>query len=60
MSKSLSRRAAAEYLGVSPGTLANYEKRGIAPCHLRFHGVHRYAVADLDAWRDARTVEGAQ
>lgn len=60
MSKPLSRRSAAQYIGVAPTTLTNYERRGIGPRHVRFHGVCRYEISDLDAYLAARTVEAGQ
>lgn len=51
--KSLSRRKAAAYLGCAPNTLASYEARGLAPTHMRIGSTIRYALADLDAWREA-------
>jgi hypothetical protein len=59
MSKSLSQRNAAVHLGISAATLSSYVKRGIAPPHVNFHGVRRFAISDLDAWLAARTTGGA-
>jgi hypothetical protein len=55
MSKPLSTRGAAIYLGISPPTLSSYVKRGIAPRYVNFHGVRRFTVCDLDAWLAARS-----
>ncbi|WP_425991071.1 helix-turn-helix transcriptional regulator [Afipia sp. DC4300-2b1] len=60
MSKPLSRRKAAAYLGFAPSTLANYAARGIGPAHLRVGGSCRYMKADLDAWLDAHRTGGAK
>jgi predicted transcriptional regulator len=61
MSKnSMSQRKAAAYLGISPSTLSAYAKSGRAPRHVNLHGVRRFAIADLDEYLAARTVEGAQ
>jgi hypothetical protein len=58
--KSLSRRAAAAYLGFAPNTLKSYEAKGLAPAHSRISNTIRYSLADLDAWREAHKVGGAQ
>lgn len=60
MSKqSLSQRKAAAYLGISPSTLSAYVRANRAPPYIDFHGVRRFAIADLDEYLAARTVEGA-
>jgi hypothetical protein len=60
MSKSLSQRKAAVYLGIAPSTLSAYCRAGHAPRHVALPGgARRFDVCDLDTWRAARTVEGA-
>jgi hypothetical protein len=58
--KPLSRRRAAAQLGIAASTLAALEAKGTAPRHTRFGNTVRYAVADLDVWRAAHTVEAGQ
>ncbi|RKE70655.1 hypothetical protein DFP91_2896 [Pseudorhodoplanes sinuspersici] len=58
--KPLSRRKAAAYLGFAPNTLKSYEAKGAAPTHMRIGSTIRYALADLDAWREAHKAGGAQ
>ena len=60
MSKPRSRRQAAARIGCSPGTLRNYELRGIGPKFTRLVGVCQYWLGDLDAWLAARTVGGEE
>lgn len=56
----LSQHRAAKHLGIASSTLSSYVRRGIAPKHVNLIGVRYFEVSDLDAWRSARTVEGAQ
>lgn len=39
---------AADYLGLSPKTLANWRSAGTGPTHLRVGGRIQYRVQDLD------------
>ena len=52
--KMLDTRAAAELLGLAPGTLQNWRKRGEGP-EFRRHGSRavRYALPDLEAFSEA-------
>ena len=53
----LTRREAAEYLGVKPQTLASWAVRGRYGLPLVKVGRSvRYRVADLETWLSARTV----
>ena len=55
----LRRRQAAEYLKVSESTLAHWAWRGTGPRFSRTgskRGVVTYAVADLRAWLESRSV----
>jgi len=55
----LTRRQAAEYLGISPVTLARWAIAGRGPRYSR-SGEQRgrvwYAAADLEAWIEARKI----
>lgn len=55
----LASSAAAEYIGVSIGHLANLRARGEGPAYLRLSDSPRsavvYRIADLDAWLASRT-----
>jgi excisionase family DNA binding protein len=56
----LTRREAAEYLGVRPGTLAVWHCTGRYRLPVVKVGrAVRYRLADLDAWLAARTVRPA-
>lgn len=46
----LDTRAAAARAGLKPGTLASYRVRGGGPVYMRFGGLVRYALEDLEAW----------
>lgn len=48
--------AAAQRLGLVPGTLANWRFRGIGPRFVRVNRQIRYDPRDLDAWVDERKV----
>lgn len=58
----LSSTAAAEYLGVSAGHLANLRSRGDGPAYVRLSDSPRagviYLVDDLDAWLASLTRVG--
>jgi hypothetical protein len=61
MSKPLSQRKAAAYLGFAASTLTNYARLGIGPAHLSVGtGARRYTVSDLDAWLAAHRTGGAK
>ena len=56
----LSRGQVAEYLGVSPRTVARWTKRGVLP-HVRLgRRVIRYRERDLDSLVEKRTVRGTE
>ena len=47
----LTETAAAEYLGLSPATLARWRSRGdYGPAFRKFGGAVRYAMADLETY----------
>ena len=50
----LSRREAAQYLGIGVQTLANHKHDG--PKMHKFFGSVRYSVADLDSWAQQQHV----
>ncbi len=53
----LNRKEAAEFLGLSPQTLANYSWRGEGPPFIRISDrCIRYDWAELAAWMKAREV----
>ena len=45
---------AAEFLGLSPGTLARYRVDGVGPVYYRIGNRIRYKLSDLVEWREAR------
>lgn len=50
----LAPRAAAEYLGLSPATLAKMRCRGGGPCYFSLGRKVLYERATLDAWLEER------
>ncbi|BAH74966.1 helix-turn-helix transcriptional regulator [Solidesulfovibrio magneticus] len=56
MPRSLRTREAAEYLGVSPGTLEVWRCKGRGPRYYKLGKVVVYDPTDLDAFREARKV----
>lgn len=52
----MDRQEAAEYLGVAPGTLANWQSTQLrqVPC-VKLGRVVRYRQGDLDRWIDANS-----
>lgn len=52
----LTRREAAEFLGVSPSTLARWAMEGTGPAYFKTGSV-RYRVRDLEAFIESRRVE---
>jgi predicted DNA-binding transcriptional regulator AlpA len=48
----LDEAGAAEKLGVSTGTLANWRWRGYGPPFLKIGRRVEYRVSDIEAWRD--------
>jgi hypothetical protein len=53
----LNESAAADYLGLSPATLARWRSRGEqGPVFRKFGGAVRYAVADLEAYANGAEV----
>ena len=56
----LKTREAAEYLGRSPGTLANWRCAGTGPKFSGSGSGVRYRLADLDAWITANTRTGTR
>ncbi|QAZ66798.1 helix-turn-helix domain-containing protein [Solidesulfovibrio carbinolicus] len=56
MPRSLRTREAAEYLGVSPGTLEVWRCKGRGPRYCKLGKVVVYDPTDLDAFREARKV----
>lgn len=53
----MNRKEAARYLGVSPGTLANWKSNGRVkiPCFFVGRSI-RYRKSDLDAYLDAHKI----
>jgi hypothetical protein len=52
-------RTASEYLNVQPRTLESWRARGIGPKHIRYSNrCVRYRIGDLQAWIEARVIEG--
>lgn len=59
----LTREQAAEYLGMSPVTLACWAARGYGPAYCRSgntRGRVWYRTRDLDAWLEQRSVNPAR
>lgn len=56
MQKLLSAGEAAPYIGVSPGTLANWRVRGEGPKFIKAGLRVMYDPNDIAAWRDCRRV----
>jgi hypothetical protein len=56
--KLIGHRAAADYLGVQPQTLANWRYLGKGPRYFRVGQLIKYDERDLDAWLDAGAVAG--
>lgn len=56
MPRSFRTREAADYLGVSPGTLEVWRCKGRGPRYSKLGKVVVYDPADLDAFREARKV----
>jgi len=56
MPRNLRTREAADYLGVSPGTLEVWRCKGRGPRYCKLGKVVVYDPTDLDAFRDARKV----
>lgn len=56
MPRSLRTREAAEYLGLSPGTLEVWRCKGRGPRYSKLGKVVVYDPTDLDAFREARKV----
>jgi len=54
--KSLRTKPAAEYLGVSPGTLEVWRCKGRGPRYSKLGKVVVYDPQDLDAFRESRKV----
>ena len=53
----IDRAAAAEYLGVSPGTLANWQSTGFRRVpHVKIGKRVRYRISDLDAFIEQNLV----
>ena len=48
--KYLTAAHAAEYVGYTPNTLAQYRCRGIGPSYVKVRGRVLYAVKELDRW----------
>ncbi len=48
--KYLKPASAAEKIGVTPGTLANWRWKAIGPPYYAIGGMIRYADDELDAW----------
>lgn len=53
----LGNAQAALYVGVAPGTLANWRARGEGPSYVRVGTRIVYRVADLDAWLASNVVK---
>ena len=53
--KLLDCAAAAEYLGLSPGTIRNWTSCKKIP-HMKISGAVRYGQADLDRWLETNRV----
>jgi len=56
MTRSYRTREAAQYLGVSPGTLEVWRCKGRGPRYSKLGKVVVYDPSDLDAFREARKV----
>lgn len=52
----MSTAEAAEYLGISPGTLNNWRSAEVGPDYAVIGRRVRYAAEDIDAWRRAHMV----
>jgi len=53
----IDRKAAAEYLGVSPGTLANWQSTGFRRVpHVKIGKRVQYRIADLDRFIESNLV----
>ncbi len=52
----LTRRQAAEFLGLKPQTLEVWAAKRTGPPFVRVGGVVRYRQSDLDEWIESRTV----
>lgn len=51
---------AAQYLGVSPKTMANWRSLGLGPAYTQYYGRRvAYLIEDLDAFRRANRVATA-
>lgn len=55
-SRYLTRREAAQYLGVSRRSLDNWATRGEGPRFFKIGRAARYRVSDLESWIEARAV----
>ena len=60
MSKRLSLRKSAAHLNIPVSTFGGYVRAGRGPRHIELCGLKLFEIADLDEWRNTRTVEGAQ
>jgi hypothetical protein len=52
--KYLTAADAAEYVGYTPNTLAQYRCRRIGPSYVKARGRVLYAIKDLDEWVEAQ------
>lgn len=55
LSARLNAERAAEYVGLSPATLAKYRSVGGGPMFIKLGARVVYNIADLDAWMRSRT-----
>jgi hypothetical protein len=58
--ETLSLRKAAAHLGVPVSTFCGVVKSGRGPRYVRIGNVYRFAVGDLNQYRDDRTFGGTQ
>lgn len=54
--KYLTATDAADYVGYTPNTLAQYRCRRIGPSYLKARGRVLYAVEELDRWVESQTM----
>jgi predicted DNA-binding transcriptional regulator AlpA len=51
----LDTEEAAKVLGIAPGSLRQWRKRGIGPRHVKVGRFVRYRPAEIERWLESRT-----